>query len=175
MTSALGVFWMILKQQVSCFFYSKFRSKGLSLGGLKNCTNFKISFRIFRRLSTGTFDLEKRMITSLLLMITHRMHRYILEVPDLVEKLVSALHCLMILFYYSHCLSNYSITSRDCNILSNLSGSRHAANYMSRFQRGWLAIAKVKPLTLFISLSEHCQMLSWALIIEKWKVKVVLA
>ena len=90
---------MILKQQVSCFFYSRFRSKGLSLGGLKNCTKFKISFRIFRRLSTGTFDLEKRMIISLFKhMITHRMHWYILGVLDLGEIFVSALHCLIVLF-----------------------------------------------------------------------------
>ena len=114
MTWAVGVFWIILKQQVSCFFYSRFRSKGLSLGGLKNCTNFKISFRIFRRLSTGTFDLEKRMITSLLLMIPHRMHWYILEVMDLGEIFVCALFDGP--FYYSHCPSNYSITSRDCII-----------------------------------------------------------
>ena len=33
--------------------------------------------------------------------------------------------------------------------------------------KGWLAIAKLKPLSLFISLFQHCQMLSEALIIEK--------
>ena len=41
--------------------------------------------------------------------------------------------------------------------------------------KGWLAIAKLKPLSLFISLFQHCQMLSLALILEKWKVKVVFA
>ena len=41
--------------------------------------------------------------------------------------------------------------------------------------KGWLAIAKLKPLSLFIPLFQHCQMLSKALIIEKWKVKVILA
>ena len=96
MTSALDVFWIILKQQVPCFFYSRFRSKGLSLGGLKNCTNFKISFRIFRRLSTGTFDLEKRVITSLLHMITRRMNWYIKRFW-LWEKYLSV-QCLMVLF-----------------------------------------------------------------------------
>ena len=96
MTWAVGVFWIILKQQVSCFFYSRFRSKGLSLGGLKNCTNFKISFRIFRRLSTGTFDLEKRVITSLLHMITRRMNWYIKRFW-LWEKYLSV-QCLMVLF-----------------------------------------------------------------------------
>ena len=33
--------------------------------------------------------------------------------------------------------------------------------------KGWLAIAKLKPLSLFISLFTQCQMLSQALIIEK--------
>ena len=28
------------------------------------------------------------------------------------------------------------------------------------FRKGWLAIAKLKPLSLFISLFQHCQMLS---------------
>ena len=28
------------------------------------------------------------------------------------------------------------------------------------FPKGWLAIAKLKPLSLFISLYQHCQMLS---------------
>merc|ERR1719234_2648047 len=38
--------------------YSRLRLKGLSFGGLKNWTNFRISFRIFLRLSTGTLDLQ---------------------------------------------------------------------------------------------------------------------
>ena len=40
-------------------------------------------------------------------------------------------------------------------------------NNFSNFSKGWLAIAKLKPLSLFISLFKHCQMLSKALIIEE--------
>ena len=36
-----------------------------------------------------------------------------------------------------------------------------------KIQKGWLAIALLKPLSLFIPLFQHCQMLSEALIIEK--------
>ena len=35
------------------------------------------------------------------------------------------------------------------------------------FVKGWLAIGRLKTLSLFISLFQHCQMLSEALIIEK--------
>ena len=41
--------------------------------------------------------------------------------------------------------------------------------------KGWLAIAKQKTLSLFISLSKYCQKLPYALKTEKLKVKVVLA
>ena len=61
------------------------------------------------------------------------MNWYILEVLYLGEIFVCALFDGP---FYSRCPSNYSITSRDYIILQNLPGSRHAPNYMSRFQNG---------------------------------------
>ena len=48
-------------------------------------------------------------------------------------------------------------------------------NTQHRTQKGWLAIAQLKPLSRFISLFQHFQMLSKSSLIEKWKLKVVLA
>ena len=51
------------------------------------------------------------------------------------------------------------------------------AQFFSIWKRvkGWLAIAKLKPLSLFSSLFQHFQMLFKSSLMEKWKVKVVLA
>ena len=35
--------------------------------------------------------------------------------------------------------------------------------------KGWLAVAKLKPLSLFIPLFEHCQMLSYCIDYRKMK------
>ena len=68
------------------------------------------------------------MITSLLLMITNRMHWYILEVLDLGEIFVSALHCLIVLFIIVIVCQSIPSHQGIASYYKSLPGSRHAAN-----------------------------------------------
>ena len=59
------------------------------------------------------------------------------------------------------------------NVLPCVASKKTKRSFL--ISKGWPAIAKLKPLSLFSSLFQHCEMLSSALVIKKWKVKVVLA
>ena len=89
-----------------------------------------------------------------------------------------------LLFSHVTSWSNFSFRVSTTLKLQNLDqtcGSKfwpifsHKISTKLQPQKGWQAIAKLKPHSLFISLFQHFQILSKSSWMEKWKVKVVLA